>query len=65
MRKVSGATKPSQANQTAFDAAVASIAAITTALLDSLEARGAPRTRDGELAKARVRWQKREAARGA
>lgn len=59
VRKVSGATRPSQANQAAFDAAVTSIAAITAALLDNLEARGAPRTRDGELAKARARWDKR------
>ena len=64
VRKVSGSTKPSMANQAAFDAAVTSIAAITTALLGQLESRGAPRTREGELAKAKVRWQKRDAARG-
>lgn len=64
VRKVSGSSKPSMVNQVAFDAAVASITAITTALLGKLEARGEPRTRDGELAKARAKWQKREAARG-
>ena len=64
VRKVSGAAKPSMANQAAFDAAVTSIAAITTALLGKLESRGTPRTRDGEIAKARARWQKREGARG-
>lgn len=64
VRKVSGSTKPSMANQVAFDAAVASITAITAALLGKLEARGEPRTREGELAKARAKWQKREAARG-
>jgi len=61
VRKVSGSTRPSLANQVAFDAAVTAIAAITTALLDNLEARGEPRTREGELAKAKARWEKRSA----
>jgi hypothetical protein len=59
VRKVSGSTRPSQANQAAFDAAVEAVAAATAHLLEQLEARGAPRTREGELAKARERWQKR------
>ena len=60
VRKVSGSTKPSVANQAAFDAAVEAVAAITTELLASLEdPRGEPRTREGELAKARARWEKR------
>jgi len=59
VRKVSGATRPSQANQAAFDAAVEAVTAVTTTLLESLEARGEPRTREGELAKARARWDKR------
>jgi len=63
VRKVSGSTRPSMANQVAFDAAVNAIAAITTALLENLEARGEPRTRDGELAKAKARWEKRAALR--
>jgi hypothetical protein len=63
VRKVSGSTKPSQANQAAFDAAVDAIAEVTAQLLDQLEARGEPRTRDGEAAKGRARWEKR-AARG-
>ena len=61
VRKVSGSTRPSLANQVAFDAAVSAIAAITTALLDNLEARGEPRTREGEAAKAKARWEKRAA----
>ena len=61
VRKVSGSTRPSLANQVAFDAAVTAIAAITTALLDNLEARGEPRTREGEAAKGRARWEKRAA----
>ena len=63
VRKASGSTRPSMANQVAFDAAVNAIAAITTALLENLEARGEPRTRDGELAKAKARWEKRAALR--
>jgi hypothetical protein len=60
VRKVSGSTKPSQANQAAFDRAVDQITAVTTELLENLEARGAPRTREGELAKARARWERRQ-----
>lgn len=63
VRKVSGSTRPSMANQVAFDAAVTAIAAITTALLENLEARGEPRTREGELAKAKARWEKRSVTR--
>jgi len=59
VRKVSGATKPSQANQAAFDRAVEAVTAATTRLLEELEARGEPRTREGEAAKAKARWEKR------
>lgn len=59
VRKVSGTTRPTQATQAAFDAAVAAVAAATTTLLDALPPRAAPRTREGELAKARARWEKR------
>lgn len=59
VRKVSGTARPSQANQPAFDAAVEAVAAATTVLLAELEARGEPRTREGEIAKARARWEKR------
>jgi len=59
VRKVSGSTRPSQANQAAFDAAVEAITAVTTKLLDDLESRGEPRTREGEAAKAKARWEKR------
>ncbi len=60
VRKVSGSTKPSQANQAAFDAAVEAIAAVTATLLGHLDARGEPRTREGEAAKARARWDRRQ-----
>lgn len=59
VRKVSGSTRPSAANQASFDAAVVAITEITTRLLGELEARGEPRTREGEIAKARLRWEKR------
>lgn len=60
VRKVSGTTKPSQANLAAFQRAVEQVTAITTTLLDSLEPRGEPRTREGEIAKARARWERRQ-----
>ncbi len=60
VRKVSGQAKPSQANLAAFDAAVAAVTAATAALLAELEPRGAPRTREGEAAKGKLRWEKRE-----
>lgn len=62
MRKVSGTLRPSAANQPAFDAAVKAVTAATTVLLQSLETpRTPPRTREGEAAKAKERWEKREA----
>jgi hypothetical protein len=61
VRTVCGAARPSQANPAAFDAAVLAVAAATTALLASLEARGEPRTREGEAAKGRARWEARAA----
>ncbi len=55
VRKVSGATRPSQANQPAFDAAVAEVAATTQRLLDHLTTSAPPKDRDVEAAKARAR----------
>lgn len=59
VRKVSGTTRPSQANVAVFDAAVDAVTAATTRLLEQLDARGEPRTREAEAAKARARWQQR------
>ena len=59
VRKVSGSTKPSQANQAAFDAAVERIAAATHALLDELVTAAPPKNREVEAAKARERSKKR------
>jgi hypothetical protein len=55
VRKVSGATRPSQANQEAFDLAVREVAAATERLLDGLTTSAPPRDRDVEAAKARER----------
>jgi len=59
VRKVSGTTKPSAANQLAFDRAVAEIAHITRHLLEDLVTNAPPKDRDEEAAKARVRSEKR------
>jgi hypothetical protein len=55
VRKVSGATKPSEANQLAFDDAVAAIAHTTQHLLEALVTTAAPKDREVEAAKARAR----------
>jgi hypothetical protein len=59
VRKVSGTTKPSAANQLAFDRAVADIAHITRHLLEDLVTNAPPKDRDDEAAKARARSEKR------
>lgn len=53
VRKVSGSTKPSQANQEAFDCAIDEVAAATTRLLDSLVTNAPARDREAEIAKKR------------
>lgn len=55
VRKVSGSTRPSQANQDAFDRAVAEVAASTQRLLDALVTTAPPKDREVEAAKARAR----------
>lgn len=59
VRKVSGYTKPSKANETAFNAAIDAIAAVTTNLLNSLETNAEPKDREEEAAKARARAARR------
>jgi len=53
VRKISGFTAPSRANESAFKAAVAEIAAASARLLASLESVAAPKNREVEAAKAR------------
>ncbi|MET9627906.1 DUF2277 domain-containing protein [Lentzea sp. NPDC006480] len=55
VRKVSGAAKPSVANQAAFDHAVAAVAAATQELLDALVTTAPPKDREIEAAKAKAR----------
>jgi hypothetical protein len=55
VRKVSGSTRPSQANEAAFEAAVAEVAATTQRLLERLVTTAAPKDREVEAAKARAR----------
>ena len=62
VRKVSGTTRPSKANEAAFDRAVETVAAATTELLDALVTSAPPRDREVEAAKARARAAKRYAA---
>ena len=59
VRKVSGATKPSKANEAVFMRAVDEIAHITTHLLEDLVTAAPPRDRDVEAEKARARAEKR------
>ncbi|MGH3411614.1 MAG: DUF2277 domain-containing protein [Marmoricola sp.] len=55
VRKVSGQTRPSRANQAAFDAAVTEVASATRRLLDGLTSSAPPKDREAEAAKARAR----------
>jgi hypothetical protein len=55
VRKVSGFHKPSKANEAAFLAAVAEIAAVSSNLLSSLATNAPPRNRTEEAVKARAR----------
>jgi hypothetical protein len=62
VRKISGFNKPSQANQEAFDTAVAAVAKASAELLDSLVTSAAPKDREVEAAKRRARAEQRFAA---
>ena len=62
VRKISGYTKPAQANAEAFERAVADVAAVTNRLLDELTTNAPPRDREVEAEKARARSAQRYAA---
>ena len=62
VRKISGSTKPSQANAAAFERAVDAVAAISRELLGELQTTAPPKNREVEAAKARARAAQRYAA---
>jgi hypothetical protein len=59
VRKISGFSKPSQANAEAFDRAVDEVASASRRLLDELVTSAPPRDRDREAARARLRAEQR------
>jgi hypothetical protein len=62
VRKLSGFTKPSQANQAAFDLAVERVAAATQEMLNSLVTNAPARDRETEAARAKARASRRFAS---
>jgi len=63
VRKISGFHKPSKANELAFHAAVAEIAAVSTRLLGSLETNATPKNREEEAHKHQGHYEPRKAIR--
>ncbi|MBV8566157.1 MAG: DUF2277 domain-containing protein [Methylobacteriaceae bacterium] len=61
VRKLSGYTKPSKANEASFERAIEEVSAAARRLLDSLETASPPRNREEEAAKARARAAERYA----
>ncbi len=59
VRKLSGTTHPSRANEEAFDRAVEEITASARRLIDSIQTRSSPRNRDEELRKGRMQSARR------
>ena len=59
VRKISGTTKPSKANEVAFERAVDAVAVASARLLDTLVTSAAARDREVEAAKARARARER------
>jgi len=62
VRKISGFTKPSQANADAFERAADAVTAASKQLLDELVTSASPKDREVEAAKARTRRAQRQAA---
>jgi hypothetical protein len=61
VRKISGFTKPSQANEAAFERAVEAVTAASAQLLDELVTTAPPKNREAEAMKKRARWGQRAA----
>jgi hypothetical protein len=59
VRKLSGATHPSRANEAAFNAAVDEVTVVARRLIDALSTKAPPRNREDEARKARERAAKR------
>jgi hypothetical protein len=59
VRKLSGTSKPSKANEEAFDIAVEEVTTAARKLIDSLETKAPPRDREEEMRKAKERSAKR------
>jgi hypothetical protein len=59
VRKLSGSTHPSHANEEAFSRAVDEVTAVAERLIQSLQTKAPPRNREEEARKARERSQKR------
>jgi hypothetical protein len=62
VRKISGFTKPSRANEEAFTRAIEEVAAASIRLLSGLQTLAPPKDREAEAVKARARAAKRYAA---
>jgi hypothetical protein len=62
VRKISGSTKPSRANEEAFARAVEAVAEASMRLLDELVTSAPAKNREAEIAKARERYRRRQAA---
>ncbi|HSZ17159.1 MAG TPA: DUF2277 domain-containing protein [Terracidiphilus sp.] len=59
VRKISGFTHPSKANEAAFSSAIDQVAGVATRLLQSLETNAPPRNREEEAEKAKARGRAR------
>ena len=59
VRKLSGTTRPSRANEAAFNAAVDEIAVVAQRLINAIETNAPPRNRETEAEKARERSRQR------
>ena len=59
VRKLSGATRPSRANEDAFNVAVDEVTAAARRLVDAIQTNATPRNRDEEMRKAKARSVKR------
>jgi hypothetical protein len=62
VRKISGFTKPSRANEAAFERAIEAVSAVSMELLHELQTNAPPKNREEEAAKARAKAAQRYAA---